>query len=179
MWRLSCVVSVVLLVGLCLSLGGDVGKTYEAVLLDPAQVYDGDTIQDVRVNILPYCRSYNEVLWPGVEVDAEGVWVVFDLRISGIDTPEKRPSTKTRSGEPRSADSRSAEKAASLAARQALIDLLGENDNRFTVVNPIIGKYAGRFVGDMYVGDVNVADYLIGLGHAKPYAGGTKPVWNF
>ena len=51
----------------------------------------------------------------------------------------------------------------------------------FLVANPKIGKYAGRTVADVYVGNLrtNVADYMIKHGHAKPYDGGTKPDWKW
>ena len=51
---------------------------YRCIIDSQQQVYDGDTIKDVRI----------EVEIPSLEV---GFWISRDIRINGIDTPEKRP----------------------------------------------------------------------------------------
>ena len=156
--------------------------TYDCVLADAdKQVYDGDTIKDVRVVLIEHDFEewrYGEY-WPGVHITEKGIEIQTDIRIAGIDTPEKRTSTKNADGTLRSEASRQREKAAALASRQALIDLLKSNDNRFSLSDPIHGKYAGRTVADLAVGEMDVAIYLIERGHAKPYDGGTKPDWGW
>ena len=157
---------------------------YNAVLMQgEKQVYDGDTLKDVRIGIWHPTQTppkEPEELWAGVWIMPDGmIEVETDIRIAGIDTPEKRTSTKNPDGTKRSEASRQREKAAAAASRQALIDLLKENEFRMTVRNPQHGKYAGRTVADVIVIDENVAKYLIRLGHAKPYDGGTKPKWDW
>ena len=156
--------------------------TYDSTLADAdKQIYDGDTLKDVRVLLLkhPFDESDYGEKWPGVHITDRGVEIETDIRIAGIDTPEKRVSTKNADGSPRSEASRVKEKTAALASRQALIDLLKENDNRFSISDPIHGKYAGRTVADVAVNEIDVATYLIEKGHAKSYDGGTKPDWNW
>ena len=166
-----------------LMLCADTFPIYQCVLTKgEAQVYDGDTLKDVRVNI----RNHKDKIpkepteiWTGVWLTPEGIEIETDIRIAGIDTPEKRVSTKNPDGTKRSEASRNRERAAAAAARQALIDLLKENKWQFTIMNPIHGKYAGRTVADVIVIDENAAKYLIKHGHAKPYDGGTKPKWDW
>ena len=63
---------------------------YRCIIDSQQQVYDGDTIKDVRI----------EVEIPSLEV---GFWISRDIRINGIDTPEKRPK---RAGHPRASPPR-------------------------------------------------------------------------
>lgn len=83
---------------------------YPCRIQSEKQVYDGDTIKDVRI----------EVNIPALEV---GFYLVRDIRIFGIDTPEKRPRKAGRTPE-----SRANEKAAANRARAYLIGLLSDND---------------------------------------------------
>ena len=151
---------------------------YPATLKSPKQVYDGDTIKDVEVEVVNGSTPDGEV-WPGIFKRGSAVYVKFSLRVAGIDTPEKRVSKKNRDGTARSEQSRSREKAASLAARDAVISLLRANKYQFVVVNPKIGKYAGRFVCDVEVNGQSLGLYLIEEGLAKAYDGGTKPDWGW
>ena len=134
---------------------------YRCVIDSPQQVYDGDTIKDVRI----------EVEIPSLEV---GFWLSRDIRINGIDTPEKRPK---RAG--RTAESLTNEKAAAREARLFLIDLLQANGFQFEIGDVGYGKYAGRVLADVFINGENVAEIMIGAGHAKAYDGGKKPVWDF
>ncbi len=157
-------------------------QQWDCIITDPiAQVYDGDTIKDVRVKVLDHAFASEEtgLKWPGVIIDDDGVYVVTDIRIAGIDTPEKRTSTKNADGSLRSEASRNKEKAAALAAQQALIDIIKNNNNKISLTDAQHGKYAGRTVADVAVGEMDVASLLIQYGHAKPYDGGTKPEWNW
>lgn len=161
---------------------GESIPTYDCVLSDiEHSVYDGDTLKDMRVLIHRYdfIRQEYGNPWPGLFITERGVEVETDIRIAGIDTPEKRVSTKNADGSPRSVKSRERERRAAYASRQALMDMLRVSEGRFTITNPQHGKYAGRTVADVSVLEVNVAAELIRLGHAKKYDGGTKPNWNW
>ena len=162
---------------------GDMTVDYQATLRSRAQVYDGDTISTVRVRIAEF-GDRGEV-WPGIFLTDNGVFSRFSLRIAGIDTPERRPRKTWPDKTPRSEASRLREKALAMKARTLLTNLLVSNDNTFIVRNPMLGKYAGRVVCEVYIAHpekpgelVNVADVLIDAGLAKPYQGGTKPRWD-
>lgn len=161
---------------------GESPQIYDCTLEDiEKQVYDGDTIRDVRVVIHSYDFLPDEYgnPWPGIFITKRGIEIETDIRINGIDTPEKRVSTKNADGSPRSVKSRERERRAAAASRQALVDMLITNDGRLSISDPILGKYAGRTVADVAIKEIDVATQLIQQGHAKPYTGGTKPNWNW
>ena len=158
-----------------------VQKNFNSRITTTEQVYDGDTIKDVVVKVFDFgsdTEEYGEV-WAGVFVQKDGVYIKTDIRVNGIDTPEKRVSTKNPDGSVRSEASRELERKAAYASRQALIDILEENHFEILLSNPIHGKYAGRTVADVSIGGIDVADFLIEGGHAKPYDGGKKPDWGW
>lgn len=173
----KCILTLVMLFAVGLAVC-DAPRQYPAQIESTKQVYDGDTISGVEVNVIDKSTPDGEV-WPGIFKRGDSVYVRFSLRVAGIDTPEKRPSKKTPDGRTRTEANRERERQAAHKARQALIDLLTEHDNRLTVINPQIGKYAGRFVCDVLIGATNLATYLIERGHAKPYDGGRKPTWDW
>jgi len=98
----------------------------------------------------------------GVQLNDERV------RIMGIDTPESRTSDKV-------------EKVFGKAAKQALVDMLGETAILKTQINrdgeDMKGKF-GRILGDFTVEHngvmKGVTEALIEDGHAVPYFGGSK-----
>lgn len=154
--------------------------SYPSKLTSETQVYDGDTLKDVRIQILDMGsglkipRTRRE-LWPGVFLTPQGtIEVETDVRLSGIDTPEKRPLKKNRDGTLRSEKSRSNEKYAAAQSRLALLKLLRANELKFVVSNPTIGKYAGRIVAGVSIDGVDAAQFLIENGNALPYDGGRK-----
>ena len=154
-------------------------KIYHSRIDSEEQVYDGDTLKDVSIKVFDASSvDYGEV-WAGVFVEADGVYVKTDIRINGIDTPEKRVSTTNPDGSERSVMSRERERKAAYAARQALINILEKNSYQIAVSNPVHGKYAGRTVANVSVGGIDVATFLIQGGHAKPYDGGTKLDWGW
>ena len=157
-----------------LSIATAVDQTYTCKIGGEDQVYDGDTIKDVLIKVFDFNEGGHGEVWAGVLVMDEGVYVQTDIRINGIDTPEKRVSTKHPDGSKRSEVSRERERKAAYASRQALIDLLQTTENEMEVSNPIHGKYAGRTVADVSVGGIDVAEFLIGEGHAIAYEGGKK-----
>ena len=148
------------------------------------KVYDGDTIQDVSIRIYPFNNFIPNVsempltIWPGVERRQDGIYSLIDIRISGIDAPEKRPVRGDRSEE-----SIQREKARAEAATNFLKQLILENTKEdgelgFYIQNPEFGTYAGRIVADIFFFNdgisINVADEMIDNGHAVAYSGGTK-----
>tara|TARA_R110002020_G_scaffold144896_1_gene318088 strand:- start:1100 stop:1495 length:396 start_codon:yes stop_codon:yes gene_type:complete len=80
------------------------------------------------------------------------------IRLTGIDTPESR----TRDLE---------EKKRGLAAKNRLIELLG--DGEFILESREVGKF-GRVLGTIHVGQANINDQLVEEGHAVEYWGGKK-----
>ena len=147
-------------------------------------VYDGDTIRDVAIQIYPFhspifgMSEERLTLWPGVERRADGIYSITDIRIAGIDTPETRP---LRAGRTEASLQREKERAA--AATDFLKQFILENSEDdgtlgLVIQNPQPDKYAGRIVADVIcVKDnvfVNAAEALLAAGHAVAYTGGTK-----
>ena len=90
------------------------------------------------------------------------------VRIMGIDTPESRTRDKV-------------EKVFGKAAKQALLDMLGETSILKTQINrageDMIGKFGwilGDFIVDRHGESISVVDALIEDGHAVDYYGGSK-----
>ena len=110
-------------------------------------VYDGDTIT--------------------IGYKFRGIYWKSPLRIYGIDTPELKPRRQGRSEE-----SILHEKALAEAARDYLSGrVLGK---LITVkFNKSNDKY-GRLLGSVFLGNENVAETMIGLGHGYEYGGGKK-----
>ena len=151
-------------------------RVYPCAIDDASHVYDGDTISRVRILILkPTLMIVSELgeVFPNVVVADGGVYIQNGVRIAGIDTPELRPSKKYADGTPRSEKSRTNEKNAAIVARDAVRDLLSANDFRFTIADVDMDKY-GRVLATVFVGDVNVGEYLIENNLAVRYDGGTK-----
>ena len=58
-----------------------------------------------------------------------------------------------------------------LLATEYLESLQTQYGGAMTVKNFKYGYYAGRIVGDVYIGDINVAQQMVGLGYAVTYDG--------
>ena len=88
-------------------------QQYECAIADIEQVYDGDTITDVRILVaavnLEVAAELGEV-FPNIVLKRDGVYVQNRIRITGIDTAEIRPSLTKSDGTRRSAVSRANEK---------------------------------------------------------------------
>ena len=178
---------------LCLSLAGcqtsDVlfpessAPIYYGTIDSIDAVYDGDTIRDVAILIYPFysptpgMSEAQLTLWPGIERRTDGIYST-DIRIAGIDTPEKRPIRGDRSEA-----SIQREKARAEAATDFLKQLLLDNSKAdgtlgFVIQNPELDKYAGRTVADVICFkdgvSTDVAEALLEAGHAVVYDGGTK-----
>ena len=142
-------------------------------------IYDGDTIKDVRVLLVEgefHKSDYGEV-WPDIRITENGIELEIDVRVNGIDTPEKRVGGKYADGTPRSDESRQLERDASLRAKKSLHKLLEANDFKFVLHDVFLGKYAGRIVGSMNIAGQDVSAYMIQEGHAFRYDGGAKFEW--
>lgn len=85
-------------------------------------------------------------------------WKKVRIRMMGINTPESR----TRDLE---------EKKRGLAAKDRLIELLGDGD--CILQSHGVGKY-GRCLGELFVKDMNINQQLITEGHAVAYHGGAR-----
>lgn len=179
---------------LCLSLAGcetaDVllpegsAPIYYGTIDSIDAVYDGDTIRDVAILIYPFhsptpgMSEAELTLWPGVERRVDGIYSITNIRISGIDTPEKRPIRGDRTEASIQREKERAE-AATDFLKQLLLDN-SEDDGTlgFVIQNPELDKYAGRTVADVICFkegvSTNVGEALIEAGHAVVYDGGTK-----
>ena len=84
------------------------------------------------------------------------------IRFRGINTPESR----TRDVE---------EKINGLAAKDRVVQLLSENDNKFILKSYGVGKY-GRCLGELFVDahEESINQVLINEGHATEYWGGKR-----
>ncbi len=147
-------------------------------------VYDGDTIRDVAILIYPFhspiagMSEAQLILWPGIERRADGIYSITNIRIAGIDTPEKRPIRGDRTEASIQREKERAE-AATDFLKQLLLDN-SEDDGTlgFVIRNPEPDKYAGRTVADVICFkdgvSIDVAEALLEAGHAVVYDGGTK-----
>lgn len=107
-------------------------------------VLDGDTVM-VRLHI-----------WIGQDIETH-------VRISGIDTPEKRGNCVS-------------ERARAEQSRLALAALLA--DGKIELRDIRHEKYAGRVLATAAASDgTSIADYLIGKNLARPYHGGKRQGW--
>ena len=147
-------------------------------------VYDGDTIRDVAILIYPFYSptlGMNEAqltLWPGIERRIDGIYSITNIRIAGIDTPEKRPIRGDRSEASIQREKERAEAATDFLKQLLLDNSKDDGTLGFVIQNPALDKYAGRIVADVIcVKDgvsTDVAEALIEAEHAVVYDGGTK-----
>ena len=84
------------------------------------------------------------------------------IRFRGINTPESRTRDKE-------------EKVRGLAAKDRVVELLSENDNKFVLKSYGVGKY-GRCLGELFVDthEESINQVLINEGHAVEYWGGKR-----
>ena len=160
---------------------------YRARLLNPEkQIYDGDTLTHVEIKILDSLghKGNDSYIWPNIHLREEGVYVVESIRIYGIDTAEMHPHKRDLEGNPRTEASLEAEKALAHKARNEVFSILKKHNFEFWIKDPLNGKYAGRVVAKVLVGDVgkdsmiDVGQHLIEQGLAHPYFGHTKEAWD-
>lgn len=163
----------------------DIQRLYRGTLKAEKNVYDGDTLTDAMVRVAGF-NDRGEV-WPGIFITDTGVVIQTDLRLAGIDTPERRPRKTWPDGTARSEASRDREKELARQAQVFLSHLIFEvADNDFIVKNPVLGKYAGRVICEVWVPNprvpgklLNVSQILLDADIAKPYDGkGPRPLWD-
>lgn len=117
--------------------------TKSAISAKVIKIYDGDTI---RVQAFP---------WPDFTPKK-------NIRIIGIDTPEKRSKCE-------------AEKLAAKEAEEYLASILTDE---VMLTNIDFGKYARRLLADVTTSDgVNIAEAMIEAGHARRYGGEKRKGW--
>ncbi len=92
--------------------------------------------------------------WPSLAIET-------GVRVLGIDTPEIRGKCPE-------------EKAAAIAARDALIEIVGETVKLYQVQE---GKYAGRVVAVVVAGGRDVVEQMLERGHGRRYDGGRREAW--
>ena len=163
-----------------------VHRVYEARIDNAENIYDGDTINKVYfklpIEIETFQYDFGEI-YPEIFLHKDGVWVHVNVRLDGIDTPERHPHHKYPDGTARSDEELSREHALAMQARQEVVNILKANDLKFEIRNPQEGKYAGRVVAEVWVTDpelgrmINLSEHLIDKGLGYPYEGGTKRVW--
>ena len=90
-------------------------------------------------------------------------WKKVRIRFYGIDAYESRTKDLE-------------EKEKGLAAKQRVIDILNENNNKFTLKSHGVGKY-GMCLGEIFVeslGEDSLQKTLINEGHGVEYDGGKR-----
>lgn len=118
-------------------------KDYTAYQATVVKVLDGDTLKlDVAI-------------WPGLTQR-------INLRLNGVDTPEKRGSPPCE---------KELAKKATEFTRQFVSGSL------VAVSNVSLGKYAGRALGSVSVEGKDLVAALISAGHGRPYDGGARGSW--
>ncbi len=92
--------------------------------------------------------------WPGMSLETS-------VRVRGIDTPEIKGKCET-------------EKAKAVDAREQAKQFVGKH---VLLTNIELGKYAGRVVANILVGNQDLGEFLITSGLARPYDGGKRKSW--
>lgn len=103
----------------------------------------------------------------------------YALRINGVNTPENIPRWSCGANgiaEPVCQKLKQCERVEGREATQFVKQLLAPGDT-ITVVDIHEGKYAGRMLGDILIGDTRLSTRLIESGHGRPYDGGGRGPW--
>lgn len=123
------------------------------MILPVVSIYDGDTIMS-SLTLPPPLNA-------------------ISVRIIGIDTPEMPAKSYRITGKlGRAKCDNEAELA--IAATNYLQSLQSQYGGAMTVKDFDYGAYAGRIVGRVYIGGIDIANQMIGLGYAVPYDGKGK-----
>lgn len=88
----------------------------------------------------------------------------IQVRVSGIDTPEKAPRAKCTD-----------ESELAITAHKLAVAKL--SNKKVTIKNIQQDKYGGRIVADVYIGSESFGDTMIRAGLARAYDGRTKKSW--
>ena len=163
-----------------------VHATFDAHIDHIDHLYDGDTVNKVFFRLpgiepADGCRLGE--IYPDFFLQSDGLWVHINVRIAGIDCPERHPHHKYPDGTLRDVDEIEREHEAAMEAREVVADLLMKNDLQFLIRNPQLGKYAERVVAEVWLRDpekdecISVGERLLDKGLAYAYEGGKKRVW--
>jgi endonuclease YncB( thermonuclease family) len=88
-----------------------------------------------------------------------------NLRLSGVNTPEKRGKNISQ------CEKDAAQKATNFTQQWLKgVDII-------TVYDVELGKYAGRALGKIRKGGVDLGEALLKSGNARPYSGGKRKPW--
>jgi micrococcal nuclease len=109
------------------------------------QVYDGDTIR--------------------VKIIVDGEIQQYRVRMYGYDSPEMKPRLNV--------PDRAIQIKAAHVAKAALEQLIQQKDQLIQLHCGVFDKY-GRILGNVFVGDLDINEWMITNGHGIPYFGGTK-----
>lgn len=125
----------------------------DEIILPVISIYDGDTIM-TSLTLPPPLNA-------------------ISVRINGLDTPEKPAKSYKITGKLGRAKC-DKEAVLALEATAYLQKFQSDHGGAMTVKNFKYGAYAGRIVGDVYIGGVLISEHMIGLGYAVPYDGKSK-----
>ena len=95
------------------------------------------------------------MLWPGLSQRVS-------VRLMGVDTPETRTKLLC-------------EKAMGLSSKRFVADFI--QSKSLVVDNVIVGKFAGRVVGNILVDGIDLSSELIKRGYGRGYDGGKRMPW--
>ena len=114
----------------------------------------------------PYDARYPRVI-DGDTIEADvmiwpGLIQRVSVRLLGVDTPETRTLLLC-------------EKAMGLSSKRFVTKFI--QGKSLVIDNIIIGKFAGRVVGDVLVDGVNLSKEIIKRGHGRAYGGGKRMPW--
>lgn len=160
---------------------------FDAFIEDPEHIYDGDTVDRVHFR-LPGLEVAKGAplgqIYPDLYTREDGVWMRINVRLAGIDAPERHPHHSYPDGTPRPPEDIAYEHELAMKARQVVMDMVKANGLHFVIRNPQIGKYAGRIVAEVWCPlpgtniMTNVCTHLLKQNLAYKYDGGTKKVWS-
>lgn len=139
----------------------DAAQAFGPYAVTVLRVIDGDTVE-VEVSVWP--DDYKRV----------------SVRVAGVNAPELHPRMGCGAMPPGAAqDACKARAACESSAAQRARDFT----RQFLAAGPVAldnvapDKYAGRVLGDLYVGEQSLAGALIDSGHAVIYDGGGRHAW--
>lgn len=161
---------------------------YNACIRSVETIYDGDTIDKVEFRlpgVMPEAGAVFEEIYPDLFLREDGLWCIVNVRLAGIDTPERHPRHHYPNGVERPAAEIARERRQAMEARDEVVRLLSQSNLQFHLRDCQLGKYAGRIVGEVWVETlrgkkqqlVNVSEHLIARGLGEPYQGGKKRIW--
>lgn len=158
-------------------------RRYEAYITDASAIYDGDSILHTyfRVPGVSVVEGVSGELLPEIFAKDGQLWVHAEIRLAGIDAPERHPRHLLPDGTERGPKEIAHEAHLAWQARSVLVDAITAAGLSFELRNLQKGKYS-RIVAQVWVKDdngvfLNMSDVLLKKGLAYPYDGSTKHRW--